>query len=345
VSRAAVRNGTAGVSPAIADEKMRPGRPRSKYGRATIGSAIADAVSVLDEAGFDEPRRRARRLLTAALGLSDAEVFAHPERPLGEAEQTRIAAMLGRLLAHEPLTRILGSREFWGLEFSLSADTLDPRPETETVVEAVLARRPDRHRRYCILDLGTGSGCLLLALLSELPQAFGIGVDLAPGTAAAARRNAAALGLSGRAGFLAGSWDAAIRGPVDVILANPPYISSAAIDDLAPEVARYEPRRALDGGPDGLDAYRLLAPAVRRLLRPGGIGLVEIGERQAGAVTALMERAGLAVEEVRQDLAGIERCVVVALPSAASAAAESNQKNDWNADSSRLGWSARLKEP
>jgi release factor glutamine methyltransferase len=310
VSRAAVRNGTAGVSPAIADEKMRPGRLRSKYGRATIGSAIADAVSVLDEAGFDEPRRRARRLLTAALGLSDAEVFAHPERPLGEAEQTRIAAMLGRLLAHEPLTRILGSREFWGLEFSLSADTLDPRPETETVVEAVLARRPDRHRQYCILDLGTGSGCLLLALLAEFPNAAGIGVDVAPGAAAAARRNAEALGLAGRAHFVAGDWAGALSGRFDIVVANPPYIRSAAIPNLPPEVRDHDPVRALDGGMDGLAAYRSIAAALPRLLAPDGLFATEIGSDQPEAVAALLAGAGLTVEPAVPDLAGLPRCLV-----------------------------------
>jgi release factor glutamine methyltransferase len=319
-------------------------RPSPEPG-ATIGDAVARAAALLAEAGVAGARREARLLAALALEIDPAIVLGYPERPLDARAGERFMALVARRAAREPLSRIGGMREFWSLSFALTRDTLDPRPDSETLVAAALDRLPDRHAPWRILDLGTGSGCLLLALLSELPQAFGVGLDLAPGAAAAARRNAAALGLSGRAGFVVGSWDAAIRGPVDVILANPPYIPSAAIDDLAPEVARYEPRRALDGGPDGLDAYRLLAPAVQRLLRPGGVGLVEIGERQAGAVTALMERAGLAVEEVRQDLAGIERCVVVALPSAASIAAESNQKNDWNAGSSRLGWSARLKEP
>jgi len=313
----ACRNGTAGVSHTFADQTERPGRPRSGHGRgediATLGPAIADIAATLAAAGFDEPRRRARRLVAAALGVSETEVFAYPERKLGPAERDQTAAMLDRVLAREPLTRIVGRREFWGLEFSLSPDTLDPRPETETVVEAVLARRPDRRQPYRILDFGTGSGCLLLSLLSELPNAVGTGVDLSEGALDTARRNAAALGLAGRARFVCANWGEGLSGDCDVILANPPYIASVELGRLMPEVARYEPRLALDGGIDGLRAYRALALETARMLAPHGIAVVEVGAGQAADATAILGEAGLALRAVRHDLSGVDRCLVLGL--------------------------------
>ena len=310
----ACRNGTAGVSHTFADQTERPGRPRSGHGRgediATLGPAIADIAATLAAAGFDEPRRRARRLVAAALGVSETEVFAHPERKLGPAERDQTAAMLDRVLAREPLTRIVGRREFWGLEFSLSPDTLDPRPETETVVEAVLARRPDRRQPYRILDFGTGSGCLLLALLSEFPHANGIGVDVAPGAATTARRNAAALGLADRARFLVGDWASALADGFEIVAANPPYIPTTVIPCLPPEVRDHDPRCALDGGSDGLAAYRKIAAELPRLLVPGGRFATEIGSDQADAVSALLTGAGLTLDTVLPDLAGLPRCVV-----------------------------------
>ena len=193
----------------------------------SVGAALEHAAFALTEAGIDEPRRRARALLAAALDLSAAEIFAYPERLLTSTQQARVSVMLDRMLAHEPLSRIIGRREFWGLEFRLSADTLDPRPESETIVEAVLARLPERDRPYRFLDLGTGTGCLLLALLSEYPAASGIGIDIAPGAARTARDNAERLGIGGRAQFAVGSWAAALTGRFDAVVANPPYIERA----------------------------------------------------------------------------------------------------------------------
>ena len=283
----------------------------------TIGSALAAAADALALAGLDEPRRRARRLIAVALGLAAAEVFAHPERVLSAAERVRFSDALRRMEAREPLSRIAGRREFWGLEFLLSADTLDPRPETETVVEAVLARLPERNRPYRLLDLGTGTGCLLLALLSELPRASGLGTDIAFGAAHTARHNAERLGLGARAGFAVGNWAEAVGGRFDAIVANPPYIASGAIAGLPPEVRDFDPRRALDGGADGLAAYRAIAADLPRLLEAGGVFAAEIGFGQRDDVAAILTKAGLAVAGFVPDLAGIDRCVVAFRPCAA----------------------------
>jgi release factor glutamine methyltransferase len=277
---------------------------------ATIGAAIGEAAARLTAAGLDEPRRRARGLLAAALGVTSTEVFAHPERTLNRAEQARFSGMLRRMMAREPLSRIIGRREFWGLEFLLAADTLDPRPETETVVEAVLARFPERDRPCRFLDLGTGTGCLLLALLSEYRAASGVGIDIAPGAAQTARRNAERLGLGDRALFVVGDWAAALSGAFDAIVANPPYIDSASVAALPPEVREHDPRRALDGGADGFAAYRRIARDLPRLLPPGGLFAAEIGVGQADAVAAILRRQGLSVEALVPDLAGIDRCIL-----------------------------------
>jgi release factor glutamine methyltransferase len=277
---------------------------------ATVGVALDTAAAALGAAGFDEPRRRARRLLAAALERSPAEMFAHPEHALTASDAARVAAMLDRMTRHEPLSRIVGKREFWGLEFGLSADTLDPRPESETVVEAVLARLPERTGAYRFLDLGTGTGCLLLALLSEFPRASGVGVDVAAGAARTARRNARLLGLGDRARFMVGDWARAVAGRFDAVIANPPYIPTPAIAELPPEVRDYDPRPALDGGADGLLAYRAIAADLPRLLPPGGLFAAEIGMGQADSVGSILARNGLAIDALAPDLAGTVRCVV-----------------------------------
>jgi release factor glutamine methyltransferase len=277
----------------------------------TVGDAVADLARRLAASGIAEPRREARLVVALALGVEPAVTLGWPERRLDAAERARLAELAARRAAREPYARLAGRRPFWTLELTLSPATLEPRPDSETLIEAALALLPDRAAPLRIVDFGTGTGCLLLALLSELPAAAGIGIDILPAAIAVARRNAAAAGLAGRAVFVVGDWGKALAGPVDVIVANPPYICSGDIDGLAPEVARYEPRLALDGGADGLAAYRELAGDTARLLRPGGLGLFELGEGQRAAVVRLMSGAGLAVRDVRRDLAGIERVVVV----------------------------------
>jgi release factor glutamine methyltransferase len=277
----------------------------------TVKAVLADATARLRAAGISDARREARLLLALALGWDAARVLAFPEVEMTPAERDRLEALIRRRGAREPVSRILGYREFWSLRIELSPDTLDPRPDSETLVEAALEALGDRNRAYRLLDFGTGSGCLLLALLSELPNAVGTGIDLSQGALETARRNAAVLGLGDRTRFLRGNWGTGLSGQWDVILANPPYIAADEFDRLAPEVARFEPKLALDGGVDGLDAYRGLAPAITRLLAPGGIAVVEVGAGQAQKATGIMASAGLALRAVRHDLSGVDRCLVL----------------------------------
>lgn len=260
----------------------------------------------LREASIDNPRLEARLLLGHALGLDQSALLASPDRMVVPAPYL---ALVARRAAREPLAFILGWREFWSLRFEVSPATLIPRPESETLIEATLVAFPDRATVRRVLDLGTGTGCLLLAALSEFPAAFGIGVDRAPEAAALARRNAARLGLGARAAFLVGNWAGAIAGRFDLVLCNPPYIASADLAGLMPEVARHEPSGALEGGADGMDAYRLVLGALPRLLSPAGKAVLELGRGQADAVAALASAAGLPTS-ARTDLAGTPRALV-----------------------------------
>lgn len=275
----------------------------------TIGSILAETATRLAAAGIEEARREARLLVALALDADPSVVLGYPERSLGERARQRLDSLVLRRASREPMSRLRGRREFWSLDFVLSPETLDPRPDSETLIETALDLLDDRDAPLRIVDFGTGSGCLLLALLSELPRATGLGVDIAPGAVDTARRNAAALGLADRARFIVGVWDAAIGGRADVILANPPYIPTQQIAALAPEVVKFDPVAALDGGSDGFVAYRVLMRAAARLLGSDGVALFEVGEGQAAAVALLAQAAGLSVRTVRRDLAGIERCI------------------------------------
>ncbi len=312
----------------------------SETAACTRGSILAEAAAALAKAGREEPRRRARQLIAASLDISAAELLMHPERTLDYSQTDQARRVVDRVANGEPLSRVLRRREFWGLDFALSDETLDPRPESETAVEAVLARVPNWASALRLLDLGTGTGCLLLALVSEFPAAIGFGVDLSEGAAATARRNAEALGLAGRASFFVGDWTSALFRQFDAIVANPPYIATAALAGLPREVREHDPRRALDGGADGLAAYRAIAPGIRALLAPAGILIVEVGAGQTAAVAAILARYGLVAEGVERDLAGIERCVVARKAAAARAEKADGSalaKKPWNVHPSRLG--------
>ena len=280
----------------------------------TIATARRLLAQALRKRGLDTPELDARVLVAHALGLDHAALAGQGDRILSPAEADVVAALAARRLAREPVARIFGVKEFWGLALCLNAATLVPRPETETVVEAALAAI-NHDRGVSVLrvaDLGTGSGALLFALLTELPAAHGIGTDVSSAALGCARANAAALGLCHRASFIACDYGAALKGPFDLVVSNPPYVVHDDIAMLAPEVRDFDPHAALDGGPDGLAAYRAIAADVRRLLSPDGILVLELGAGQLGAVTKLLATAGLAAAgPPRHDLAGVARVLLV----------------------------------
>jgi release factor glutamine methyltransferase len=279
----------------------------------SIENARRALAAQLRSAQSDEAETDARVLLGAALGLNLTGLIAQSARPLTEAEASQLAQFAKRRIAGEPVARILGTKEFWGLPFRLSEATLVPRPDTETVVELALEIFRELKisgRRPLIADIGVGSGAILLALLHEIPDAFGIGTDVSLTALDTARDNAVALGLAGRAGFVACSYLAALRGPFDVIVSNPPYIPSAEIPTLSLEVREHDPLLALDGGNDGYDAYRALIPQAAERLAPGGALIVEAGQGQALTIETLMTAGALTVDrQPKADLAGIPRAV------------------------------------
>lgn len=305
-------------------------------GRAAVLSVLGKVLARHDS---QEGARVARILFTGLLGLDFTQVITDPGAPVAGRDLALLLAAAQRFLGGEPPGRILGSREFWGMNFRLGPDTLEPRPDTETLVETALRRLaaaggrsrdaeapggfdPDAPRR--ILDLGAGTGCILIALLSELPGAFGIGVDLAPGAARVARMNADANGVGGRCAFIAGDWAGAIggvtsgaggaggapdEGAFDLVVSNPPYIEQWALAGLPAGVRLHDPVRALDGGFDGLGPYRLLVPEAMRLLRRGGVVALEVGAGQAADVTGMLRAAGFDDVGVTEDLARVMRVV------------------------------------
>jgi len=280
----------------------------------SIGVARRRLALEFRRGGLDAPELDARIIVGHALGLDHTALAAQSSRMLAADEAGAIAALSARRLAREPVARLLGRKEFWGLPLKVNAETLLPRPETETVVEAALAAvdRDDRRARALrVADLGTGSGALLLALLSELPKAFGVGTDISFAALRCARDNATALGLSTRASFVACDYGSALRGPVDLLVSNPPYVARADIAGLQAEVRDFDPRRALDGGPDGLDGYRAIASHAVPLLAPDGILVLELGQGQLGPVTSIFAPAGLAPVAPRYDLAGVARALVM----------------------------------
>jgi release factor glutamine methyltransferase len=271
----------------------------------------AELARVLARAGIEAPEREARHLVKAVSGLSDIDLVARPDVPVSGAEAAQAFQLASRRAAGEPLARLTGRREFWSLDFALAPETLVPRPETETLVEAALNAFPDRTAALRVLDLGTGTGALLAAVLSERPNAYGIGVDLSEGAARQARANLAALGLSERSAVAVGDWAAAVKGGFDLVLSNPPYISRGEMAALDIEVRAHDPSLALDGGEDGLDAYRVIAEALPHLLRQDGRAVLELGIGQEADVARLLERVGLPADgPARRDLGGIARAMV-----------------------------------
>ena len=275
----------------------------------TLLQAWQGARSRLEAAGVPGPVIDARILVEAACGVTRADIVGDPHRELSAAQVERLDAYLERRIRREPVSHILGRKGFWNIMLGVTADVLTPRPETEVIVDHALRLFPEG-RPFRILDLGVGSGAILLAILAERPAARGLGIDVSEEALAVARDNAAHLGLADRIALLRGDWSGSLAGSeFDLVVSNPPYIASPVIETLDPEVRDYEPRIALDGGPDGLDAYRQLAPEILRMLRPGGRFLVEIGYDQKAAAESLFRAAGAMEVETLQDLSTHDRVV------------------------------------
>ncbi|MEX6724842.1 peptide chain release factor N(5)-glutamine methyltransferase [Parapedomonas caeni] len=277
---------------------------------ATRRAVVLRAAATLAAAGIDQPRLDAEVLLAEALGLPRLAMLVDLDAPVPDDVRARVEAWVARRTMAEPVAYIVGHREFWSLDFTVTPATLIPRPDSETLVQAAVAAWP-RQTPLRVLDLGTGSGCLLLAVLHEFPRATGLGVDRSAAALAVAAGNARVLELEDRATFVTGDWGSAIAGPFDCILANPPYIATGEV--LARDVAAHEPATALFAGPDGLDDYRRIIPDLPRLLAPAGRAFVEVGATQAAAVSALARSAGLTAV-THPDLAGHPRCVELSGP-------------------------------
>lgn len=274
------------------------------------GELLRQATARLKAAGVDGPRRDAILLLSEASGLAADRLRIQPDLEIAPEVAAAFAQLLARRAAREPVSHIIGRREFWSLEFEVGRDVLDPRPDSETLVQGVLDELPRHGQPLRLVDFGTGSGCLLLSLLHELPAAEGLGIDKSVAALAIAKRNAVRLGLAGRCSWREGCWGDGLEGAFDILVSNPPYIESAAIETLAPEVALHEPRLALDGGPDGLAAYHALMPHLARLAAPGAIAAVEVGQGQDSAVAGLLAESGFGAIVRKPDLTGIIRVVL-----------------------------------
>lgn len=278
---------------------------------ATVVAALRLGRARLQEHAIPHPRLEAELLLRHLLSISREALLVAPDRPLPPETARAYLALLERRAAHEPLAYITGHREFYGHDFLVGPGSLIPRPDSETLVDAVLDQVVDRTAPLRLLDLGTGSGCLLLSLLKALPKSSGVGIDISHDALAIAGANARALGLQTRTTLLEGDWFGALEPDdrFDIIVSNPPYIREEDIAALMPEVSLHEPPLALSGGKDGLDAYRMLAPNLSRHLSPGGVTALEVGAGQARAVEALLTLAGLDILAARSDLGGHERVV------------------------------------
>lgn len=286
---------------------------------SSVSAAIRQAGARLRAAGVEQGMLDARLLLTAATGLPVEDIVRMPEAELPSSQAAVFEQMIARRAAREPVSRILGRREFWSLPFEISSDTLDPRPDSETLVSAVCDLIADPGAPLRILDIGTGSGCLLLSVLTELPRAQGVGIDVCSDALKIAARNAQSLGLAARVQWTqvdlrSADWESSVPAAFDIIVANPPYIKDDSIRDLAPEVTRFDPIIALAGGKDGLDFYRMITISLSQLLNPGGMAVLEVGAGQSEAVEDLVRLAGLAVLPARRDLGGVARAVIAQMP-------------------------------
>ncbi len=275
-----------------------------------VQEAITAAIEELKQAGITSNVLDARLLLEYVLDASREELVRNPARVLLSEDVEFFRELVKQRAGGEPVAKIIGFKEFWGLAFKTTKDTLDPRPDSETLIEAVLKYFKDKNKKYRFLDFGTGGGCLLLALLYEYPNATGVGIDISFDAMEVAKENADALGLRDRCTFVFSSWGEGISGKFDLIISNPPYIKTADIPSLAPEVSIFDPYVALDGGEDGLKEYRNLAYYLPELLEKGGYVMLEIGAGQGSDVENIITAQGLTSLSREKDLTGTERCLV-----------------------------------
>jgi release factor glutamine methyltransferase len=296
--------------------RVKPGAGSSPLpkgeGSARDAHTILRMIALqLEQAGIETPELDARLLMQHALDMSREMLVASPDRSVSDAELERLQMIVSRRAAREPLAQIIGVKGFWRDDFIVTRDVLTPRPDSETLIEALLQQRPDRLQPYEILDFGAGSGCLLLSLLREYPNAKGTGIDQSEAALDIARQNAKRLGLQERTDFRRGNWGETLQTRYDMIISNPPYIAELDFSALAPEVREYEPKTALTGGTDGLAAYRDLLPHLARCLKPSGISAVELGAGQACAVSEIAAETGLTVVATIPDLGGIDRALII----------------------------------
>lgn len=278
-----------------------------------ISTELSKAKKILASSLVTSAFLDAELLLAHAIGKTREFVIGRPEYELSQEQQQNYLSMVERRKMQEPVAKIIGVKEFWGREFKVSCHTLDPRPDSETVVESVFELFPDKSQALRVVDFGTGSGCLLLTILAEYPNSLGLGVDIDNNTLDVARDNAFKLGLAKRSNFILNEWGEGVRDKFDLIISNPPYIKSSDIHDLAPEVSEYEPYVALDGGTDGLESYRLLLPQVRNLLSKNGKVVFEFGKGQEVEVKQIFESSGMRFIAFRNDLSGGARCILAGL--------------------------------
>ena len=281
----------------------------------SLRAAVTSAGDILERAGVENAKREASLLLTYVLNDDVGLLYREPERPLTIDEKSTFDGLVARRAAREPLSHLTGHREFWSLDFFVNADVLDPRADSETLIDVVVDARKDGFLPRRIVDLGTGSGCLLLALLSEIPEATGVGIDVSDAALAVARKNADRLDLASRAAFQMGNWGNGLSEKFDLVISNPPYIPEADVVNLQPEVREFEPYMALAGGEDGLDCYRAILNGIHHILRAGGLAVFEVGQGQASDVARMMQKSGFETPQIREDLAGIQRCVSAILAS------------------------------
>lgn len=277
----------------------------------TLQEALRSAVMQLQQHKIETASLDARLLLEHVTGYSREQLLMHIEDALSAPLQERYRQLVGWRGQRRPMAQLLGKRAFWDSEFIVTSDTLDPRPDSETLIEAVISRFPDRQARLSVLDLGTGTGCLLLTLLKEYPHMAGTGLDISEAALSVAKENALALGLQARAKFVRSDWFEQAQGPYDLIISNPPYIASDDIAGLAPEVALFEPKLALDGGADGLDAYRAIISRMAGFMADGAVVVFEIGLGQQHGVETLAKEAGLRCVAAPKDLGGLVRCLLI----------------------------------